>query len=74
MESIKEKARALLGNLEEHLVTTRPQEFPAWRHGGPLPDFDVILDWGREGNWKDPLKKVPGDDTSHRKMPTLMYK
>ncbi len=50
-----------------------PDEFPAWKHSLYLPEYYVILDWGREGNWKDPKKKVQGEDTSHRKVPTFVY-
>ena len=73
MSSVKDKCHTILSKLEKDLVTKYPEEYRPWQHSGPFPEFDVILDWGREGNWKDPKKRVAGEDTSHRKVPTFVY-
>ncbi len=74
MSFITENCQFVLSKLESSLVQKYPNKYPAWKRSLSLPQFDVILDWGREGNWKEPKKNVQGDDTSHWKVPTFIYK
>ena len=64
----------VMDKLERHLVKSYPQDFPSEIHAnGPFPSWMVSLEWGRGGNWSDPKKRVPGENTSHRKVPTFFY-
>ena len=72
MEEYEKYGTQLLCDLRKKLVESNPRDYPLSTYGED-PKLMVVLDWGRGGNWSDPKKRVAGENTANRKVPTFIY-
>ena len=74
MVEFTKKVHAFLSDCERTFCGKYPHEFDLQEHGGEFPPIEVRLDWGRGGSFNQrPKDATEEDDTSHRKVPTIVY-
>ena len=72
MDEYEKYGTKILCDLRKELVRTNPRDYPLSVFGED-PKLMVVLDWGKGGNWNDPSKRVAGENTANRKVPTFTY-
>ena len=74
MVEFTKKVHTFLSDCERTFCGTYPHEFELQEHGGEFPPIEVRLDWGRGGSFNQrPKDATEDDDTTHRKVPTIIY-
>lgn len=74
MVEYTKKVHKFLSDCERTFCGKYPHEFDLAEHGGEFPPIEVRLDWGRGGSFNQrPKDATEDDDTSHRKVPTIIY-